>query len=113
MTQRNYVKTMLSTRTTIAVPLVFPFAGFAREQPGGANGILSPVAEFHGTAVSWPSWGTGSAPGPSPSCASAREKRGSFSLEVTHRTLFQVQWSRIADGIQAATVVSAGKLNLR
>jgi len=39
--------------------------------------------------------------------------RGSFSVDVTHNTPFQTQWSCIADGVQAATGVSVGKLNLR
>jgi len=39
--------------------------------------------------------------------------RGSFALEVIHRTPSEVQWSCIADGLQAATGASAGKLNLR
>lgn len=39
--------------------------------------------------------------------------RGSFSLEVVHRTPNEVQWSCIADGVQAATGVSVGKLNLK
>ncbi len=34
-------------------------------------------------------------------------------LEVVHRTPFQVQYSCVADGLQAATGVSPGKLNLR
>jgi formylmethanofuran dehydrogenase subunit E len=39
--------------------------------------------------------------------------RGTFDLDVTHKTPFQVQWSCVADGVQAATGVSVGKLNLR
>ncbi|MCW5963624.1 MAG: formylmethanofuran dehydrogenase subunit E family protein [Bryobacterales bacterium] len=39
--------------------------------------------------------------------------RGSFELEVVHHSPAQVQWSCIADGLQAATGASAGKLNLR
>jgi len=39
--------------------------------------------------------------------------RGSFSLEVVHKTPSEVQWSCIADGVQAATGASVGKLNLR
>jgi formylmethanofuran dehydrogenase subunit E len=39
--------------------------------------------------------------------------RGSFALEVVHKTPMQVQYSCIADGLQAATGTSAGKLNLR
>ena len=40
------------------------------------------------------------------------ERRGSFALDVTHRTPLEVQYSCVADGWQAATGVSAGKLNL-
>lgn len=39
-------------------------------------------------------------------------KRGSFDLVVTHECPPQVQYSCIADGVQAATGASAGKLNL-
>jgi formylmethanofuran dehydrogenase subunit E len=38
--------------------------------------------------------------------------RGSFALDVTHRTPSQVQYSCVADDWQAATGGSAGKLNL-
>lgn len=38
---------------------------------------------------------------------------GGFSLEVVHESPDQVQWSCIADGVQAATGVSVGKLTLR
>jgi len=37
---------------------------------------------------------------------------GSFDLDVRHESPAQVQWSCIADGAQAATGASAGKLNL-
>ena len=39
--------------------------------------------------------------------------RGTFSLEVIHKTPNEVQWSCVADGVQAATGVSIGKLNLK
>jgi formylmethanofuran dehydrogenase subunit E len=39
--------------------------------------------------------------------------RGAFSLDVVHKTPNEVQWSCIADGVQAATGVSLGKLNLK
>jgi formylmethanofuran dehydrogenase subunit E len=39
--------------------------------------------------------------------------RGSFDLNVVHKTPLEVQYSCIADGVQAATGVSVGKLNLR
>ena len=40
-------------------------------------------------------------------------RRQSHDLEVVHRCPAQVQYSCIADGVQAATGASAGKLNLR
>ncbi len=41
------------------------------------------------------------------------EPRSSFSLEVIHKTPAEVQWTCIADGVQAATGVSVGKMNLK
>jgi len=40
-------------------------------------------------------------------------ERGDMSLLVEHRSPAEVQWSCIADGLQASTGTSAGKLNLR
>lgn len=37
---------------------------------------------------------------------------GSFDLDVVHRTPLEVQYSCVADGVQAATGASVGKLNL-
>lgn len=39
-------------------------------------------------------------------------KRGSFMLEVVHHSPKDVQFGCVADGLQAATGVSAGKMNL-
>ena len=39
--------------------------------------------------------------------------RGEFRLDVLHRTPAEVQWSCVADGLQAATGTSPGRLNLR
>jgi formylmethanofuran dehydrogenase subunit E len=105
------VKTMLSTKAIITALLVFPLAGIAQDQSAvTANDILSRVAEFHGAAGVFAVAGYRIG---ARALSELQEKRGSFSLDVTHRTPFQVQWSCIADGIQAATGVSAGKLNLR
>ncbi len=41
-----------------------------------------------------------------------KSKRWDWSLRVIHHTPRKVQWSCIADGVQAATGVSAGKLSL-
>lgn len=90
--------------------LIFPFAGLAQEQPEAANTILSRVAEFHGAAGVFAVAGYRIG---ARALTELREKRGSFSLDVTHRNPLRVQWSCIADGIQAATGVSTGKLNLR
>ena len=38
--------------------------------------------------------------------------RGSFAIDVVHHTPLEVQYSCIADGVQAATGASSGKLNL-
>lgn len=38
--------------------------------------------------------------------------RGTFDLDVVHESPAEVQWSCIADGVQAATGASSGKLNL-
>lgn len=40
-------------------------------------------------------------------------KRHDFGLRVVHRSPAEVQYTCVADGLQAATGVSAGKLNLR
>jgi formylmethanofuran dehydrogenase subunit E len=39
--------------------------------------------------------------------------RGSFGLEVVHKTPNEVQWSCIADSVQASTGAGVGKLNLK
>lgn len=39
--------------------------------------------------------------------------RSKFTLSVVHKTPMQVQWSCVADGVQAATGVSVGKLSLK
>ncbi len=41
------------------------------------------------------------------------QPRGTFTLEVVHKTPNEVQWTCIADGVQASTGVSVGKLNLK
>ncbi len=95
----------------ILVLAVFSSLALAQDATSATeNAILSKVAEFHGAAgvfaVAGYRIGTRA-------LHELGETRGSFSLDVTHHTPFQVQWSCIADGIQAATGVSAGKLNLR
>jgi formylmethanofuran dehydrogenase subunit E len=102
------VKTMLNGRATITALLMFPLACLAQEQ--SASDVLARVAEFHGAAGVFAVVGYRIGVR---ALNELQEQRGSFSLDVTHHTPFQVQWSCIADGVQAATGVSAGKLNLR
>lgn len=98
-------------RTGIFVLASFSSLAVAQETASiSENAILSKVAEFHGAAGVFAVAGYRIGVR---ALGELQEKRGSFSLDVTHYTPFQVQWSCIADGIQAATGVSAGKLNLR
>lgn len=75
----------------------------------GVDATLQRVAQFHGAAgvfaVSGYRMGQRA-------LRELKEPRGSFALDVTHETPLQVQYSCIADGWQASTGVSAGKLNL-
>src|SRR5579885_2476791 len=78
-------------------------------QEANTDEILRLVAEFHGNT------GVFAVAGYRIGQEALRElgqQRGSFDLDVTHRTPMQVQYSCVADGLQAATGVSAGKLNL-
>ncbi len=85
-------------------------AGMGQTQTGGSESqILARVAEFHGAAGVFAVAGYRIGVR---ALAELDEQRGSFNLDVTHHTPFEVQWSCIADGVQAATGVSAGKLNL-
>jgi formylmethanofuran dehydrogenase subunit E len=76
----------------------------------GAEEILARVAQIHGNpgvfAVAGYRMGERA-------LTEMGLQRGTFSLVVTHRTPLQVQYSCVADGWQAATGVSAGKLNLK
>ncbi len=73
------------------------------------DGMLADVAAIHGAAGPW------AVAGYRMGRRALQEmgmKRGSFDLVVTHECPAQVQYSCIADGVQAATGASAGKLNL-
>lgn len=102
---------MLARKITVtSVLMVSLIAGIARSQTGSSDdAILARVAEFHGAA------GVFAVAGYRIGIRALHdlgEPRGSFNLDLTHYTPFQVQWSCVADGVQAATGVSAGKLNL-
>jgi formylmethanofuran dehydrogenase subunit E len=97
-------------RIIIAVLSTFVLSGQGQNPASpSASEVLSRVAEFHGAAGVFAVVGYRIG---ARALSLLNEKRGSFSLDVTHRTPLEVQWSCIADGIQASTGVSAGKLNL-
>jgi Protein of unknown function DUF111/FmdE, Molybdenum formylmethanofuran dehydrogenase operon len=77
---------------------------------GSEDNILSKVEEFHGAC------GVFAVAGYRIGVRALKEfnvRRGNVHLDVTHNSPFEAQWSCIADGIQAATGASPGKLNLR
>lgn len=79
-------------------------------QPRATDQILKEVAAIHGAA------GVFAVAGYRMGDRALKEldlPRGSLSIDVVHHTPMEVQWSCVADGLQAATGVSAGKLNLR
>jgi formylmethanofuran dehydrogenase subunit E len=83
----------------------------AAEQPPSAQieAMLTSVAAIHGNA------GVFAVAGYRMGDRALREfhqPRGSFALDVTHKTPLEVQYSCVADGWHAATGVSSGKLNL-
>ncbi|HUB77515.1 MAG TPA: formylmethanofuran dehydrogenase subunit E family protein [Bryobacteraceae bacterium] len=94
---------------TFSMLSLVAFAQHPAETAVSDSEVLARVAEFHGAAGVWAVAGYRIG---SRALKELAEKRGSFSLDVTHKTPLEVQWSCIADGVQAATGVSAGKLNL-
>jgi formylmethanofuran dehydrogenase subunit E len=99
------------TRRSAAL-LVFATIWSVEAQPQtkpGEQEILAKVASIHGAAGVFAVAGYRIGQN---ALERLDQKRGSFALDVTHKTPLQVQWSCIADGVQAATGVSAGKLNL-
>jgi formylmethanofuran dehydrogenase subunit E len=92
--------------------LIFLAFWSAQAQPQarlGEQEILAKVAAIHGAAGVFAVAGYRIG---EDALERLNKKRGSFALDVTHKTPFEVQWSCIADGVQSATGVSAGKLNL-
>jgi formylmethanofuran dehydrogenase subunit E len=71
---------------------------------------LTRVKEIHGAAGAWAVAGYRMG---DRACKDLGLPRHSFSLLVVHRAPALVQYSCIADGLQAATGTSPGKLNLK
>jgi len=96
------------------LPIVCALAGALVAQthespPPNSSAILAKVADIHGAAGIFAVAGYRMG---ERALAILGEPRGSFALDVTHKTPLEVQWSCVADGVQASTGVSAGKLNL-
>ena len=83
--------------------------GPANEIEVAVDETLQQVAQFHGAAGVFAVAGYRMG---QRALLELKEPRGSFAPDVTHETPLQVQYSCIADGWQASTGVSAGKLNL-
>lgn len=103
----------ITQRAVFIALAVLVMTGSAQSQqhsvPNSTAAILRQVADIHGEA------GPFAVAGYRIGERALKElglPRGSFSLEVVHKTPFKVQWSCVADGVQAATGVSVGKLNL-
>lgn len=74
----------------------------------GADEDLAAVAAVHGAPGPWAVAGYRMA-----KHAQRELQAGEWDLEVEHQSPKQVQYSCIADGVQAATKVSVGKLSLK
>lgn len=104
----------MSARALLALVLVVGCAADpapAPERPRAARAdvILEAVARVHGGAG--PFAVAGHRMGER-ALTDLGLRRGEFAIEVEHTCPRQVQWSCIADGLQAATGASPGKLNL-
>jgi len=100
------MKQIVCTTLVLLALVAAPVCGQSAES---VSDVLKRVAEFHGNAGVFAVAGYRIG---QRALQDLGEKRGSFDLDVTHRTPLQVQYSCVADGLQAATGVSAGKLNL-
>lgn len=78
--------------------------------PSAEAECLARVKEIHGAAGAWAVAGYRIG---DRALKDLGLPRHSFSLMVVHRSPAQIQYSCIADGLQAATGASAGKLNLK
>jgi formylmethanofuran dehydrogenase subunit E len=99
----------MTSRFRLVLLLGLAIAGGACDRGAPAEPALARVAAIHG------------APGPFAVAGFRVGERalrelglnaGAFDIEVVHESPAEVQWSCIADGVQAATGASAGKLNL-
>lgn len=93
-----------------ALFLLVSSTAFAQTRPADIEAQLDQVAAVHGGAGPFAVAGFRMA---QHALKVLQLEPGSFDLEVEHRSPKSVQFSCIADGAQAATKVSVGKLSLR
>jgi formylmethanofuran dehydrogenase subunit E len=108
-------------RTTLSLLALCTVLGCAHKDGAGGHHAPPPAATTHRAALDRVAAIHGAA-GPfavagyrmgERALAELGAQRGSFALEVVHEAPAQVQWSCIADGLQASTGTSPGKLNLK
>jgi formylmethanofuran dehydrogenase subunit E len=105
-----------SRRFLLCVAIMFPSAIFISAQESGTAQFPSSASALDQIAFVHGGTGPFAVAGYRIGERALRElkvPRGTFSLEVIHKTPNEVQWSCVADGVQAATGVSIGKLNLK
>ena len=92
-----------------AIALLLAACASSPKPPDRTEQALDEVARVHGAPGPWAVAGYRMA---EYALAKLGLPRGSFDLEVVHKTPREVQYSCIADGASAASGASVGKLNL-
>ena len=100
---------MQTQSITLAVAIAL-FSGCSQSAHDTQNDCVSRVRDVHGAAGPWAVAGYRIG---ERALKELNLPRQSFLIQVTHYSPIEVQYSCIADGIQAATGASLGKLNLR
>src|SRR4051812_35439965 len=95
---------------TILVLVAVSLSGPPTQAPSSDAACLARVTEVHGAAGPWAVAGYRIG---ERALEDLSLPRHSLRLSVVHRAPAQVQYSCVADGLQAATGASPGKLNLR
>ncbi len=96
-------------RLALALALLLPACASSAPPKAKTEQALDDVARVHGAPGPWAVAGYRMG---EYALAKLGLSRGSFDLEVIHRSPREVQYSCIADGASAATGASVGKLNL-
>lgn len=102
--------TLRVKRSAFAVAIALTLIAAGSPDRAAIDECLARVREIHGSAGPW------AVAGYRIGERSLREfgiKRHDFSISIVHRCPAKVRYSCMADGLQAATGASAGKLNLK